>query len=344
MYIRFTLLLLLLAGQTIFSLAQSNHPIITSKPIVYHPSLLKWPRDFTPKTPDLSEPTSNRIYDLHAQVNDCSAFDLIVSTGGNYHMALTDFWYNDFLKKNTVQNWYFSTSPPISPEQATNKALSFGNVALMCAPHVAIGPQDLMDELAEYNLILGTPQPLFTNRGNVLLVKKGNPKNIKGIEDLAREEVRLATPNPSTEKRSFSNYARSIYQIVLEAKGEAAAKAFFDKVFNTPTSKWIVGERIHHREVPHLLFADQADVALLFYHLARYVQQTFPDEFDIVPLGGTVAQPDPLPGNVIGKFYVAKLDVPLTPQQEQIRTAFLTAFLSGTFEDYLKKHFIDPTD
>ncbi|MGD1841386.1 MAG: molybdate ABC transporter substrate-binding protein [Thermonemataceae bacterium] len=217
MYVRFVVLSLLLVGQSRLSLAQSKYPIITGKPTVYSPSLLKWPRDFTPKTPDLSEPTSNRIYDLHAQVNDCNAFDLIVSTGGNYHMALTDFWYNYFLKENKVNNWYFSTSPPIAPEQATNKALSFGNVAVICTPHVAIGPQSLMDELAENDLLLGTPTPLFTNRGNVLLVKKGNPKLIKRIEDLARGDVRLATPNPSTEKRSFSNYARSIYRIVLKA-------------------------------------------------------------------------------------------------------------------------------
>ena len=195
-------------------------PPINGTPEVLGPKLLDWKTDFPSEYPDLTEPTSNRIYDLHMQVNDCDTMDLILSTSGNYHMALTEFWYDYFLPKHALQNWYFSTSPPIGYEQTKNGVLSYSNVALHCRPHLAVGPKVVIDALAADNLILDKPIPLFENRGNVLLVKKGNPKNIKSIWDLGKTGVRVATSNPYTEAGSFGNYAASIYRIALADKGK----------------------------------------------------------------------------------------------------------------------------
>ena len=97
---------------------------------------------------------------------------------------LTEFWYDHYVPKYGIKNWFFSTSPPISYEQIKNKSLSYSNVALHCAPHLAVGPKSVMDDLEKDDLMVGAPVPIFTNKGNVLLVKKGNPKNIRSIWDL----------------------------------------------------------------------------------------------------------------------------------------------------------------
>jgi len=318
------------------------HPEITGKVSVNAPNLLAWPTDFPSKTPDLTEPTSNRIYDLHMQVNNCDAFDLIISTGGNYHMALIDFWYESFLKENELNNWYFTTSPPISPEQTENKALSFSNVALNCKPHVAIGPKVIMERLKTAGLAKGEPILLFTNRGNVMLVKKGNPKQIKSFWDLARTDVKVATPNPDTEKLSFGNYATSLYNIALNASDSDSALNYFNSVFDD--NNWVSGKRIHHREVAHLVYTDLADAGLLFHHIARYVQKCFPDEFDIIPMGGTVEDPQPLAGTKIGKFFITRIEGDFSENQRVAREAFIESILAKDFDPYLLKHHINPAE
>ncbi|HAS44345.1 MAG TPA: hypothetical protein DCS93_27960 [Microscillaceae bacterium] len=340
---RHPLVLLLILLVALSANAQMrNIPPITGKPQIYSPDLLDWKTDFEPKYPDLTEPTSNRIYDLHMQINNCNAFDLILSTSGNYHMALTEFWYDYFLPKHQVKNWFFSTSPPIGYEQTKHQALSFSNVALLCKPHLAVGPKSVMDNLKKAGFMEGEPIPLFTNRGNVLLVKKGNPKNIRSIWDLGKPDITLATSNPFTEPGSFGNYAQSIYHIALHDKGVNAAEKLFQSLFGKGTQKWVTGKRIHHREVPHLIYKNQADASMVFYHLARYFVKSFPNEFEIVPIGGTIAQPAPLKGNKIGKLFIVRIKTPLTNQQRSLREAFVKAIQNRKLDPYLLKHHIDP--
>ena len=82
-------------------------PAITGSPEIDTPQLLDWPLDIPSTTPDLSEPTSNRIYDLHARISNCEDTNVVLSTAGNYHMALRDLWYDYYLPKtqDIVQNW-----------------------------------------------------------------------------------------------------------------------------------------------------------------------------------------------------------------------------------------------
>ena len=259
-------------------------------------------------------------------------------------MALTEFWYDYFLPKHTLKNWFFSTSPPIGVEQAKNATLSYSNVALNCSPHLAVGPQGIMDRLKDNDMMEGEPVPLFTNRGNVLLVKKGNPKNIRSIWDLRRPGIVLGTSNPYSEPGSFGNYASSIYNIALTDKTKEEADQLFTSIFGKNTKKWVSGKRIHHREVPHLVYADQADVGIVFYHLARYFVKSFPNEFDIIPLGGTIMNPVPLPGNKIAKLFIARIKTPLVPKQEEARESLIKEIEQHTLDPYLSKHFMNPVD
>lgn len=319
-------------------------PKPTGTPTIYRPELLQWDLDRSRLNPDLSEPTSNRIYDLHLNIADCSDLDTIFSTSGNYHMALRDYWFDRFLPAHPeIKNWYFSTSPPISPEQAQNTALSFGNVHLRCKPHLAAGPKIIMDKLRADGLSEGDPIPLLRNQGNVLLVKKGNPKNIRTIWDLARKDVKVATSNPFTEPGSFGNYAESIYRMAFLERGKTAADELYQSIFGTQ-GKWVTGERIHHREVPHLIAFDQADAAPIFYHLAIYFQRTFPEVFDIVPLGGTVNDPMPMPGNRVAQLYIVRIDTDLTAKQRAARESLIEGLTSASFHEILIKHRLEPPE
>ena len=100
--------------------AVAQIPDITGSPVIDRPTLLEWPKDNPPAVPDLTEPTSNRLWDFHASIDDC---DMVLSTAGNYHMALRDLWFDHYLPRFAppdLRNWYYTTSPPISAQQTVN--------------------------------------------------------------------------------------------------------------------------------------------------------------------------------------------------------------------------------
>jgi hypothetical protein len=320
-------------------------PAITGEPTADTPmNLLAWPRDVQNVVPDLTEPTANRVSDLHARISDC---DLVVSTAGNYHMALRELWYDVFLPNYTsdlgLKNWFFTTSPPITLDQIGNGILTIGNISLTCRPQVAVGPLSFINQLTAAGYTTGSPVPVYHSRGNVLLVKKGNPRHIQNIWDLRLPNVKIVTPNPETEKSTFDNYAQTIYFIALNdeqnAPGGWDADKLFNAIFNSTTAeKWLTGTRIHHREVPWSVAFGNADVGVLFYHVALDAVRNFPDLFEIVPLGGTVEDPQPLPGNKISSHYAIRIQGSWTSTQQTAADRFISALGSDAFTDILVSH------
>jgi hypothetical protein len=142
--------------------------------------------------------------------------------------------------------------------------------------------------------------PIARSRGNVLLVRGGNPRAIRSVRDLARPEVRVFLSNPKTEAASYAVYAETLARFVRRfgldlgavLVGDAPARAVF-------------GERIHHREAPQALADDRADVAVLYYHLALRYTRIFPGRFEIIALDGSGdVEPAPSPDNVTTAYHI----------------------------------------
>ena len=321
-------------------------PVITGTPKIVGPNILMWPRDLPGGAPNLTERTSNTVWDLHARIHDC---DMVLSTSGNYHMALRDLWFDFYLPAMKtagypLRTWYYTTSPPISPLQIANKRVTVGNVRGRCAPQIAVGPRPVMNELIAAGVTEGEPVAIIRNRGNVLLVQAGNPLNIQSIWDLEKTGVRVATSHPTNEPGSFGNYAESIYNIAFNDSlpNSGKAEVLFNSIFNSATvDKWVTGRRIHHREVPWLIARNRADVAPIFYHLALFAKLTFPNKFDIVPLGGTVDMPKPLPGNRVGTLFAVKIAGTWSTKQRLAQSSLMDNFQSANFSLILEKYGID---
>lgn len=326
-------------------------PKITESPHIVTPeTLLDWPGDFEGVNPSLTEPTSNRLNDLHGQIGHC---DIVLSTAGNYQMALREMWQiylTKFARKLDIKTWYYTTSPPISPQQILNKTVQFGNLNLNCIPQVAVGPKKLIKKLQDLNVTDGDPVKILKNYGNVIFVKKGNPKNIKSVWDLGRPDVTLVTPNPKMEAGSFGNFSGSIYNI---AKNDPkppvgmTAEKLFDSIFNSKQANcsasrkkcsWVSGKRIMHREQPWAVSSGAADAGVIFYHLALFFVRTFPDKFEIIPLGGTVNEPKPVKGNKVGVLQAIRIKGNWSTKQKMAQDKLMKAFQSGDFTKILKKH------
>jgi len=323
-----------------FFLIWSSHvlgvPVINQKPALVAPDILNWGLDRAPSLVDLTEPTSNRINDIHSDVKKC---DIVLSTSGNYHMALSELWYEHFLKNvPNIGSWVYTTSPPVSLDHTKHGELSAGNWRTSCQPSVAVGPKKVMDKLKAAHLIKGKAIPIIQNQGNVLLVRAGNPKNIKTIWDLGRDDVKIVTSNPQTEPGSFGNYSNTIFNIAKNADSEKNATILFNRIFNKDKHKWVSGHRIHHREVPQAIVDGHADVGMMFYHLALYVKSRFPKQFDIIPLGGTIESPRPLEGNKIGTLYAARIIGDTSSKSHELREYLIDKYRSDDFTNILIKY------
>lgn len=317
-------------------------PQITAQPVLDAPALLQWPRNRTPAQADLTDPTADTLADLHGNVGRCRSMDLVFSTEGNYHMALQTLWYQDLLPKYhaSIRNWYYTTSPPVALPQIKAHNFSIGNLYLHCRPELVVASIKVMRKLVQAHLTDGRPVALMKSRGNVLLVKHGNPKNIQTIWDLGRPDVRVVTPNPYNEPGAFINYATTIYEIAAHdphpPKGWTAAR-LFNRIFNNHSvkDKWLMGARIHHRDEPWSVAYGRADVAVIMYQLGYYTARVLPQDFSLVPLGGTISNPEPLPGSYISSAYMVKIKGRWTARQRAARNDLIHLLQSERFTTIL---------
>jgi len=327
----------------ISTVAFADMPEITGKPVIDTASVLEWPLDNGKATPSLHNPTSNMLYDLHGKVDTC---DLVLSTEGNYHMALHDVWplMLGKFKEDPLHNALYTTSPPVVLPQMEKGLVQFDNLNVNCRPSVSVGNKNVMDKLVAAGLNEGDPIPLYVDRGELILVKKGNPKHIATIWDLGRKGVRLVTPNPDMEPGAYKNYRDMIYNV---AKADAkppknwTAEKLINTIFNGASGdkyKWLAGARIHHRDEPWSVAYGRADAAVILYHLGRYTKESFPDTFDVVSLGGTVSDPQPLPGTKIGTRFVVALKGEWSPKQKAAQNAMIDTLMSDDFTAALEKH------
>ncbi len=315
---------------------------ITGKPVIDAPQLLEWPYDRGVVTPNLNDPTSNVLHDFHGKIGSC---ELVFSTEGNYHPALKDIWpiFLAKFKDRPLRSWFYTTSPPVAVPQLANGVVQFGNLYAGSRPQVVVGTGKVMKRLEEAGYADGSPYPLYKDRGSVILVKEGNPKNIRTVWDLGRDDVRFVSPNPELEPGSFGNYAETVYNIAANdahPPTNMTPEKLIGAIFNGTTKvpdKWLAGLRIHHRDIPWSIAFGKADAGVILYHLGLYAMETFPEKFDIVPLGGTVEDPQPLKGTIIGTRYVVRIKGEWSVRQKEAREKLVQTLLSDDFTAILIK-------
>lgn len=316
-------------------------PAITGKPTLDVPPLLAWPHDRGDVEPNLNDPTSNVLFDLHGDIDRC---DMMFSSEGNYHPALQDVWplFLARFKDKPLVNAFYTTSSPMFVPQIQNGVVQIGNVYAKCRPQLVAASDDALKKLQAAGLAEGEPIPLYQDRGVVILVKKGNPKKIRGVWDLARADVRYVTPNPTHEPGAFKRYLENLHGIAANDPNKPAgmtADKLIEAIFNQPqaTAKWLTGARIHHRDVPWSIAHGRADAGVIIYHLGRVSQQTFPDRFEIVPLGGTADDPKPLPGTKTGVRSLLRVKGEWTPRQRDATEALIETLGSPEFSAILAR-------
>jgi ABC-type molybdate transport system substrate-binding protein len=100
---------------------------------------------------------------------------------------------------------------------------------------------------------------VYMHNEMVLMVGKGNPKNIKGIDDVMRADVRTSMPNPINEG-IMQFYGRK----VLERHGAWQHVSGGKECLScqTTANNWFTA--VHHRETPERILAGTSDTGIVW--------------------------------------------------------------------------------
>jgi hypothetical protein len=220
---------------------------------------------------------------------------LVIFTEGNHLMVLLSddivgafpSWarsqpqYADLDLANIV---VVTVPQPVVVQMIRAGAITLGNLTLDVSrksgfyPDIVMGGLEPLRELRKLKVI--EPQARFfsKNRGFALLVRKGNPLGIHGLDDVIRTGARVALPDAGEEAASRAR-TRTILESLI---GKTGADAFFAaEVPNFPGRLGIV-----HRDFPEMVARGYADAAFTQNHLISYWTRIFPSHFELIPVSG----------------------------------------------------------
>lgn len=168
----------------------------------------------------------------------------------------------------------------------------------------------------------------------VLLVRKGNPKNIKDWDDLIRDDVSVVTPNPKTSGGARWNYLAALSYANKKFGGdEQRAKAFLGQIYKNALKNGLpAGAR-----AATISFTERklGDVAISWENEALLIKKLNGSDYEIItPSISILAEP---PVTVID----GNVDRHNTRKQA---TSYLEYLYSPEGQDIIGKNFYRPID
>jgi len=295
----------------------------TDNPLVWPQEAAHYPNDSVRK---FSAPGSNLVLDFHG---DPTTAGLAVFSDGNHHMALEASIRAFVNTYPDVLDVFYTTTPPMPLVDALKgNGLAIGNLRINRKPDVFIGPKNILDGLVDNNL-MSQHIAFAESRGNVLLVRKGNPKSIASVADLLSKDVTVACSNPISEKASYVVYTEAAKHFAEEAGADANALI---KKLSIAGPTTVHSQIIHHREIPELISAGHADAAIVYYHLALRYTQIFPDIFELIDIGGVLS------GQSTNKNPTTQYHIGLVNKDSKWGELFMAFMQSKTVQALYEKH------
>ena len=193
-------------------------------------------------------------------VDDSYTADLVMYLAGNQFMVMQEL-ITDFQKKNPdVESVYVETIPPgqilkgqllqqgeIDGQQTAMNPDIFASVNI---GHLKkLNSMSLMDEYA-----------IYIHNKLELMIAAGNPKEIKGPEDLGRDDLVQSHPNPLTEG-IFKFYGSEMLKD-LGLHDEITGGAECKSCWAIEGKTWFTSR--HHRETPDRIEKGEADVGIVW--------------------------------------------------------------------------------
>ncbi|MEO7493642.1 MAG: sulfate ABC transporter substrate-binding protein [Massilia sp.] len=190
-----------------------------------------------------------------------------------------------------------------------------------------------IDMLAERGLVAADWTKKFPNNAApyystmIFLVRKGNPKQIKNWDDLAKPDVKVVIPNPKTAGNGRYSYLAAWGSVIKKGGTEAQARELVGKIFkNVPVLD--AGGRAATTTFTQRQIGD---VLVTFENEVQMVRTEFGDNFDVVypTVSITADTPVAVVDKVVDKRGVRKQ-----------ATAYLNFLYSEAGQEIGAKHFL----
>lgn len=215
-------------------------------------------------------PGVDNVPDLFGDINDPQ---LVVFFAGNQFMCVDDLLAAFKQQYPQYTRIFVETLPPgILAKQIDGGSITIGNMRITLQPDVYTAGKNRMDAMKDYF----TDTAVYAFNKLAIMVQKGNPKNIKGLQDLGRMDVRVSMPNPEWE-----GIGKRIEEAYTKAGGEALKTAIMQtKVADSTTFL----TTIHHRQTPMRIMYGESDAAPVWYSEAYYQEMiNHPVEMITIP-------------------------------------------------------------
>lgn len=195
-------------------------------------------------------------------ISDSYNADLVMYLAGNQFMVMEEL-IKDFQKKNPdIKSVYVETIPPgqILNGQILKQGQINGQNTNM-RPDLFASVRDAHLKKLTKEGIAKNDWFIYTHNKLELMVAKGNPKNIKGPEDLARDDLVQSHPNPKTEGIFKFYGSEMLKDLGIHAKVTGNDKQC-KSCWAVDGKTWFTSR--HHRETPHRIENGEADVGIVW--------------------------------------------------------------------------------
>jgi ABC-type molybdate transport system substrate-binding protein len=199
---------------------------------------------------NLPEIPSSRGDDLH-NIEYMNNADLVLFMAGNQFMVMRDLLKEFQNIHPEVKKIFYETLPPgLELKQILAGGAIFKNTVIQVLPDVYTSvTEEAMKELSSKGYI--SEYFIYLHNRLVLMVPEGNPANIKTVNDLARDEVRISQPG------AMEDISRYIYDMYEMAGGNVLLKRIMEEKRAEGTTILTV---VHHRETPLRIKKGTVDV------------------------------------------------------------------------------------
>lgn len=203
----------------------------------------------------IPEIPANRADDLH-NFEYLGEEDLLIFLAGNQFMLAEELMHIFKKYYPEAKKIVYETLPPgLELKQILAGRAYYQGKYLELRPDVYTCVAEKALQVLEENKLLAE-KVLYAHNRLVLMVKKGNPKSIKSLEDLLREDVIISQPNPEIE--DIGIHIVRMYEQALGKEG--LAKIMVEKVRKGTT----LLTTVHHRETPENLLKNKVDVGVVW--------------------------------------------------------------------------------
>jgi molybdate transport system substrate-binding protein len=201
-----------------------------------------------------SVPGIENVPDLHGDIVDPQ---LILFLSGSQYMVTHDLLETFKRSYTKYERIYAQTLPGgILEEQIEHGALVIGNLRITHRPDVFCAGRERIERLSIRKGWFDRSIVYASNR-LAIMVREGNPKRIRSLNDLAQPKIRVSMPDP--EREGIGDY---LLRALRNAGGDELVKKILqEKVADGSTYM----TSLHHLQTPMRIVEDWSDAGAVWY-------------------------------------------------------------------------------